>query len=800
MGRSEAGHAPAATGRDARLRHFAEDLLVARLPVTVYAAVPGADGRWLYISDQVEELLGFTAQQFLDDRELWFQRLHPEDRQRVVQAEDRSLVAGFRNAAEYRMVRADGRVVWVLDDTVLEHVEGEGLVQHGLLSDITRRKRTEMLLAAHTDLLGEVVNGEPLPEILSHLAQTLETTSGAALCHLEIDASEERHAFVSRADVADGSPVRGWKGEELRVPVRDGRREVGRLVLRYPPGRTRGPADDELAASGARLASTVLERAAQQDRVATSLALLEATLESTVDGILVVAASGRIAGANRKFAEMWHIDPELLASGDDGTVMSSVLRQLVYPDAFVERVQELYSDPTASTFDELHFRDGRVFERYSQPQRLNGESVGRVWSFRDVTANRRLEREVREQTTVLERLSRQHESILNSAGDGIYGLDQEGRVTFINDAGTRLLGLPREAVLGRPVDEVIRAEDVTDDIAGEVTAEPAGEPAGQSAGESTGERMGTATRLVTGRHVRADGRVFDSERIVAPIVQDGGVVGSVVILRDISERRAVDTMKDEFISVVSHELRTPLTSIRGALGLLAGGAAGELPPRAHRMVEVASDSSDRLIRLINDILDVERMAAGKLRLRHEQVDVMQLVATAVDETSPLAHDAGVRIEVGAVYGSVWADRDRVVQTLTNLLGNAVKFSTEGSVVRLTVVAGEWQVRFDIVDEGPGIPVDQLEEIFNRFQQVDASDTRSKGGTGLGLAICRGIVEQHGGDIWATSAGPGTGATFSFTLPTGPGGISRRGGSHRTTIASAGSVSTVLGQHRPGTAP
>ncbi|MGN6634275.1 MAG: sensor histidine kinase, partial [Oryzihumus sp.] len=416
--------------------------------------------------------------------------------------------------------------------------------------------------------------------------------------------------------------------------------------------------------------------------------------------------------------------------------------------------------------------------------------------FRDVTANRRLEREVREQTAVLERLSRQHESILNSAGDGIYGLDQEGRVTFINDAGTRLLGLPREAVLGRLVDEVIRAEDIT----GEPAGESGGEPAGGSAGGAAREATNTATRLVTGRHVRADGRVFDSERIVAPIVQDGGVVGSVVIFRDISERRAVDTMKDEFISVVSHELRTPLTSIRGALGLLAGGAAGELPPRAHRMVEVASDSSDRLIRLINDILDVERMAAGKLRLRHEQVDVMHLVATAVDETSPLAHDAGVRIEVGAVFGSVWADRDRVVQTLTNLLGNAVKFSPEGSVVRLTVVAGEWQVRFDIVDEGPGIPTDQLEEIFNRFQQVDASDTRSKGGTGLGLAICRGIIEQHGGDIWATSGGPGTGATFSFTLPTGPGGVGRRSGSTRTTAPSTGSVSAVLGQYRPGMAP
>ena len=777
MGRSEALRTARAGGRDPRFRDVAEDLLVSRLPVTVYAALPGAHGRWLHVSDQVEQLLGFTAGEMLQDSGLWFRQVHPEDRERVVAQENRTLEPGFRNVAEYRMVRADGQVIWVVDDTVLEPVDGEGLVQHGLLSDITRRKRTEMLLSEHAEMLSLLAGGEPVPRILSHLARALETISGAATCHLAIDIAAGRPELLVTPDGRADPLVEDWAGDELEVPVGGaGREGAGRLVLRYPPGRVRSAEDVEFAAWGARLAQTVLERAAEQERVATSLALLEATLESTVDGILVVSASGRIAGANRTFADMWHIDPELLAGGDDAGVMAAALRQLVYPDDFVAKVRELYADPAASSFDELHFRDGRVFERYSQPQRLQGRTVGRVWSFRDVTANRRLERELREQTVVLERLSRQQESILNSAGDGIYGLDQAGRVTFINDAGARLVGLPREAILGRPVAEVIRAEGA------------AGEPEGRPGPEEGG----LPPRLVEGRHVRADGSVFDSERIVAPIVQDGQVSGSVVILRDVSERRAVEKMKDEFISVVSHELRTPLTSIRGALGLLAGGAAGELPERAARMVQVASDSSDRLIRLINDILDVERMAAGQLRLSPEQVDVLTLVTTAIQETAPLAQQAGVQLHVGAIHGSVWADSDRIVQTLSNVLGNAVKFSPRGSVVRLTVSAGDDHVRFDIRDQGPGIPIDQLEAIFGRFQQVDASDTRSKGGTGLGLAICRGIVEQHGGDIWASSDGPGTGATFSFILPTGPRGTGRRPpGRDRADRASAGSVEQVV---------
>jgi PAS domain S-box-containing protein len=376
-----------------------------------------------------------------------------------------------------------------------------------------------------------------------------------------------------------------------------------------------------------------------------------------------------------------------------------------------------------------------------------GAQLGRV------VERERVELRLARHATQLEGLSNRLETVLNSAGEGIYGLDAHGTVTFINDAGARLIGLPRDRIVGRAAQDVIHTE-----------TEP-GYVEDVEAPSSDGFPTTATPRLLTGRHRRTDGTLFDSESISAPIVQDSAVVGSVVVFRDVSGRRAVERLKDQFISVVSHELRTPLTGIRGALGLLAGGAAGPLSPRAARMVEVGTTSADRLIRLITDILDLERMTAGHLTAHPRTAEAGPLIAAAVEEIAVVAAGAEVSITVGNTPGAVLADPDRVIQILSNLIGNAVKFSGPGSAVELSTIVLDEHVRFDVADHGPGIPADQLEEIFQPFRQADASDTRRHGGTGLGLAICRSIVEQHNGRIWA-SCKPGVGATFSFTLPRG----------------------------------
>ncbi|GAA2503265.1 response regulator [Terrabacter carboxydivorans] len=274
------------------------------------------------------------------------------------------------------------------------------------------------------------------------------------------------------------------------------------------------------------------------------------------------------------------------------------------------------------------------------------------------------------------------------------------------------------------------------------------------------------------REVVAHGRALSDEH--------GKVVRLVGTMQDVTEQRALERMKDEFVGVISHELRTPLTSIRGALGLIASGAVGTLPPKAQRMADVALSSCERLVRLVNDILDVEKMAAGKLELDLAPLAASDVIAAATQEMQAMADQAGVTLTARPGGAVVLADRDRVTQALTNLISNAIKFSPPGGTVLVsagpaqtpdTADTGQSEnvksdgelVQFTVTDQGSGIPADQVEAVFDRFIQADASDTRAKGGTGLGLPICRGIVEQHGGRIWATSE-PDRGGTFTFTLP------------------------------------
>jgi signal transduction histidine kinase len=219
--------------------------------------------------------------------------------------------------------------------------------------------------------------------------------------------------------------------------------------------------------------------------------------------------------------------------------------------------------------------------------------------------------------------------------------------------------------------------------------------------------------------------------------------------------------------MVSHELRTPLASMRGSLGLVAGGLTGTLDARGKRLVEIALQNTDRLARLVDDILDTERIAAGKLPISPSPTDAAELMERAAEPLREMAERAGVSLEVDPLPAALHADPDRVIQTLTNLLANAIKFSPEGSVVRLDARGRGPRVLFRVADQGPGIPHDRREVIFEPFRQLDSSDSRRKGGTGLGLAICRSIVREHGGEIWVEDA-PGGGSVFCFTLPAADG--------------------------------
>jgi signal transduction histidine kinase len=280
---------------------------------------------------------------------------------------------------------------------------------------------------------------------------------------------------------------------------------------------------------------------------------------------------------------------------------------------------------------------------------------------------------------------------------------------------------------------------------------------------------------------RKDGTSFPVEYVARPQIEvqsendpdafaapsPGKAVGVVVAFTDTTERRALDRMKDEFISTVSHELRTPLTSLRAALGLVTGGTLNERPDKLRQMLDIATGNTDRLVRLVNDILELERIGSGKAELHYTMCSADDLFRRAAGLQQTDAAKARVRITFNSQGVNVWADPDRILQTLTNLISNAIKFSPPSTEIHLRarrIDAGEAELQ--VRDQGRGIPEDKLESIFERFHQVDASDSRTMGGTGLGLAICRSIINQHGGRIWATSI-PTKGSTLHFTLPTRP---------------------------------
>ena len=225
-------------------------------------------------------------------------------------------------------------------------------------------------------------------------------------------------------------------------------------------------------------------------------------------------------------------------------------------------------------------------------------------------------------------------------------------------------------------------------------------------------------------------------------------------------------MKHEFVSVVSHELRTPLTSIQGSLALLNAGVTGELPPRARSMVSIGLQNSERLLRLINDILDMEKIESSKMEFAFEPLSVHGLIERAVAENRAFLDQYKLRIKVehaAAADVEVRGDSGRLMQVLANLLSNAAKYSPEGGVITVGADAAEEAVRIWVKDEGPGIPDSFHERIFQKFSQADASDTRQKSGTGLGLSITKAIVERHGGTIGFKTADR-AGTTFYFDLP------------------------------------
>jgi len=382
---------------------------------------------------------------------------------------------------------------------------------------------------------------------------------------------------------------------------------------------------------------------ARQD-LSSSLSLLTATLESAASGILVVNKQGEATLWNQKFVEMWNLPDDLLSTKKDGLLLDYVLPQLKDPDQFIDKVKSLYADENATSFDVLYFADDRVFERYSQPQLIDEEIVGRVWSFHDITRRKIIEKDL---------------------------LEANQRLEEANAKANRMAALADMA----------------------------------------------------------------------------------------------NSAKSEFLANMSHEIRTPMNGVIGMTGLLLDT---ELTFEQRRYAEALLSSGESLLNIINDILDLSKIEARKLELETLDFDLSGILKDLVASLILRAQDKGLEMICNIlpdVPALISGDPNRLRQILTNLVGNAIKFTSKGEIAIIVTLESEDNeeavLRFCVRDTGTGIPADKIGSLFEPFTQADSSTTRKFGGTGLGLSISKKLIELMHGDIGAQSK-EGKGSEFWFT--------------------------------------
>jgi PAS domain S-box-containing protein len=484
--------------------------------------------------------------------------------------------------------------------------------------------------------------------------------------------------------------------------------------------------------------------------LAHSLSMMRAALESTSDGILVTDGHGKITGFNEKYIEMWRMPREIMEAGDARRLREIAGQQVHDPAAFIVRVREIEASGLPESYDVLKFKDGRVFERYSKLQTIDNQSVGRVWSFRDVTERNQAE-------IISQRLA----AIVDSSDDAIVGKDLNSIVTSWNAGAERIFGYSASEMIGTSIMRLIPSDhqDEEEQILSRIRS---------------GQRVDPIETVRVGK----DGRLLNVSITVSPIRDSSGnVIGASKVGRDITERKRAEAKlhaakiaaeranqaKDDFLAVLSHELRTPLTPALAAASYLA--EHDELPPQLREEVTAIRRNVQFEARLIDDLLDLTRITRGKLELHPETVDAHRLLHNALT----IVHEDVVRKELevvtdlGAPEHHISADPIRIQQVFWNLLNNGVKFTPQGGRIFIRTANDGGRFVFEITDTGIGIEPEHQARIFHAFEQGEVSIVRQFGGLGLGLTISQTLLRLHGGTISVQSEGKDRGASFKVVL-------------------------------------
>ncbi|MDB5742100.1 MAG: hypothetical protein JWR68_415 [Polaromonas sp.] len=562
-------------------------------------------------------------------------------------------------------------------------------------------------------------------------------------------------------------------------------------------------------------AKTALE--AKTDALDHSLAMLRATLEATTDAILVTSDTGDVIDFNKKYVEILKIPEVMLRQRKHGDLLAFIAAR--YPDAaaFRQRVDSIYALAPAESVDILHPSDGRTLERYSRIQFVDGRNVGRVWTFRDITEQRRVESALREEGRILE--------LLNRTGIAISShLNLERLIQEITDAATELSGArmgaffyyatgeagdamllfslsgaprsaferfgnPRATALFGPTFHgapPIRSDDILKDPRYGQSAPHWGMPSGHPP-----VRSYLAVPVVT-RHGAVIGGLFfghpepgvfaeRTERLMVGIASQAAVAIDNARLYEAAQKSAAErellliseqgarrvaeeqnNSKDAFLAMLGHELRNPLSAISAGLTVIQ--RAGPASDKAARAFDIIRRQNTHLVRMVDDLLDTARMLAGKIALEQKPVHLDEAIAACIAALETAGRTKAHRVTLSAQPVRLYADPVRLDQVATNLITNALKYTLPGGEIEVAVRHEGTQAVFSVADNGIGMSARLIQGVFEPFVQGERAIDRSEGGLGIGLTLVRKLVELHGGSVTATSAGEGLGSLFTVRLP------------------------------------
>ncbi len=500
---------------------------------------------------------------------------------------------------------------------------------------------------------------------------------------------------------------------------------------------------EELREANLRLSREVSKQKEVQENIKQTLSLLTATLESTADGILVVDLKGKVVSYNKKFLHLWRIPNSIVESGDDNKLLAHVLDQLIDPEGFLNGVRRLYASVEEESFDLLNFKDGRVFERFSKPQRVEDETVGRVWSFHDITERIKAEAALSESKHRLD-------IVLNSILTGVVIIDAKThKIVDANPLAAELIGLPKGEIVGKVCHKFICPAEV-----------------GKCPMSDLGQTVDQAERVL----VKGNGREIPILKTVTPASWQGRsyFIESFIDITALKEAKKrqdelLERVKktnqelEDFAYIISHDLKAPLRGISTLATWISTDYADKFDQEGKEQINLLITRVGRMHDLIEGVLQYSRV--GRLNEEQVYINLNDLIPEAIDMVSP---PDNIKVIVENELPVIKCERTRIIQVFQNLISNAIKYmdKPEGWV-KIDSVEEESQWVFSVSDNGPGIEEKYFEKIFQIFQSVSLRDGIES--TGVGLTVAKKIVELYGGRIWIES-NPGHGSTFFFSLP------------------------------------